>query len=46
MLDTLGIERWPGIKANKLPPQLDAAAEADYQKALKSVTNSSQPGVH
>jgi inorganic phosphate transporter, PiT family len=27
------------IKANKLPPQLDAAATADYQKTLKSVTN-------
>ena len=27
------------IKAKKLPPQLDAAAAADYQKALKSVTN-------
>jgi PiT family inorganic phosphate transporter len=27
------------IKANKLPSQLDAAAAADYQKTLKSVTN-------
>jgi PiT family inorganic phosphate transporter len=27
------------IKANKLPPQLDAAPTADYQKTLKSVTN-------
>jgi PiT family inorganic phosphate transporter len=27
------------IKANKLPPHLDAAATADYQKTLKSVTN-------
>jgi PiT family inorganic phosphate transporter len=27
------------IKAKKLPPQLDAAAAADYQKLLKNVTN-------